>query len=412
MLHRVKRARVLSDRESLIHQKTADFQKMPGEPETHTVRDAFLRSAGATPAAFARMLPRTDNATRTHVVSRLQKDRGNVFVQGLVETLAMPSNGVLQRQPEQASQATGAAKPEETISDEDKKEFDLLKGKIQDKDAAAYVAHRTKVFESPEVYQKFAAESDKELDETKGLRKRIEFVKEKDKQTLFYRWVRKAYKDAGVDDVPKLIAQGMSAEVKSALAEVRKAYGESFKAGGFNPRPMKDARYRYRLGTLSEHARGNAVDVEDKTNPILSLKDWAFIEKLAGKTVDRSASRWKDDMKAEALWKDIQELNRLFVESVASEIERVTKEQASARPPAAGVKPKGKKSAKPKKPPAPIDVVLKGHPGLKPWINGFFTLDWELVKQLRANGFLWGATFSNAVDLHHFELSKKELDKK
>jgi hypothetical protein len=378
----------------------------------------------ATPAAIATALPQADAATRTHVVSRLQQEHGNTFVQGLVETLATPVNGQLQRQPEQkgpaadaakpekATQAASTAKPEDAIGEEDKKEFELLKGKIQDKDAAAYLAHRAKVFGKTEAYQQFAAESDKELDETKGLRKRIEFVKEKDKQTLFYRWVRKAYKDAGVNDVPKLIAQGMSAEVKSALAEVRKAYGESFKAGGFNPRPMKDARYRYRLGTLSEHARGNAVDVEDKTNPILSLNDWAFVEKLVGKKVKRSSSRWRTETDAEALWKEIKELNDLFVQKVASEIERVTKEQASAKPPATGAKPKAKKGAKPKKPPAPVDVVLKGHPGLKPWIAGFFTLDWKLVKQLRANGFTWGATFSNAVDLHHFELAAAKAENK
>jgi hypothetical protein len=57
-------------------------------------------------------------------------------------------------------------------------------------------------------------------------------------------------------------------------------------------------------------------------------------------------------------------------------------------------------------------VVLKGHPGLKPWIAGFFTLDWKLVKQLRANGFTWGATFSNAVDLHHFELAAAKAENK
>jgi len=33
-----------------------------------------------------------------------------------------------------------------------------------------------------------------------------------------------------------------------------------------------------------------------------------------------------------------------------------------------------------------------------------FTLEWALVKVLHENRFTWGATFSNAVDLHHFEL--------
>ena len=66
----------------------------------------------------------------------------------------------------------------------------------------------------------------------------------------------------------------------------------------------------------------------------------------------------------------------------------------------------GKTDVKKEKPlPDPINVILKDHPALIKWKDGFFTLEWELVKELHANGFRWGATFPHSVDLHHFELT-------
>ena len=44
---------------------------------------------------------------------------------------------------------------------------------------------------------------------------------------------------------------------------------------------------------------------------------------------------------------------------------------------------------------------------LKRFATGFFTLEGALVLALQKNGFLWGATFSNQVDLMHFEVPKK-----
>jgi hypothetical protein len=51
------------------------------------------------------------------------------------------------------------------------------------------------------------------------------------------------------------------------------------------------------------------------------------------------------------------------------------------------------------------DANLKslGKPFLTNWQNGFFTLEWSLVKSLSDHGFTWGATFPSP-DLHHFEL--------
>jgi hypothetical protein len=160
---------------------------------------------------------------------------------------------------------------------------------------------------------------------------------------------------------------------------------------------VKAADYRYCLGTISEHALGNAIDIEVKYNAILSSNDWVFIETFTGKTVNRSPARWADDPKG--LWNDIKELNQLFVQKLATETERVAAEQKQAPDSASG----------PSQAPTPTDIVLDEHPGLKRWKDGFFNLDWPLVELLHKNGFIWGATFKSA-DLQHFELDSRHRD--
>ncbi len=381
----------------------------------------------------------------------LNRTHGNSYVRGLLARRAAPA---VMRQPapgEEKDKAPAAApttaptaaptaptvapgtEAPKTPEDEakakeeakkaaDEAEFKLLKGKIADTTVEAYVKHRDEFFGSHDEYLKFAAESDKELTDQPVLRKLVEMRGKDAAQTVFYRWVRKAYHKAGITDVPSVIKGGATKELAEALSKVKKAYGKDFKHGGFNPRPKKDDNYRFRLGTLSEHGTGNAIDIEDRRNPILSKSDWKFIEEVAGKTVDRKESRW--DTKPEELWKDIKELNDLFVKNLAGKVEAEKKKReeekgaaekpadaagtaAGETPPKAADKKAKKADAKPKaakKEPEPIDVVLKGHHDLKQWKDGFFTLEWELVKELHANGFRWGATFSNAIDLHHFEL--------
>jgi hypothetical protein len=217
--------------------------------------------------------------------------------------------------------------------------------------------------------------------------------------------------------VPDVIKRGKSKEVADALEKikadeaVKAAYPKDFRSGGFNPRPMKTAKtYKYRLGTISEHALGNAVDIESKENPNMSVGSWKFIEKITGKAVDRSLARWKKE--PESLWCDIKELNDLFVNAIAQEVKQVESEIAKAKAATDNVKSKDKEKEDLK----PIDVVFAKKPfamhsqELKKWAGGFFTLKWELVKQFHANGFKWGATFSNGVDLHHFELQSQKAD--
>lgn len=292
------------------------------------------------------------------------------------------------------------------VSAADTAEYELLKGRITDADATAYVKHRDDFFGSAAAYQAFAAASDQELDATKGLRKRIELGANPAAQTVFYRWVRKAYHKAGVADVPALINRGTSEELKAAIDAVKAGYGEAFRSGGFNPRPMKSSEYKYRLGTISEHALGNAVDVEAARNPIISQRDWAFIEQIAELSVARGLARWQSE--PQALWSEINALNEQFVANVAARIAQIEQAQAEALEGA----PPPKKGRKARRPPPPINLVFKGHRALKKWAGGFFTLPWALVEQFHSQGFVWGATFRHSADLHHFELAKPQKSKK
>jgi hypothetical protein len=319
----------------------------------------------------------------------------------------------------------------EAITDADKAEFAIIE-KMQVYDhrrcpyvnVASYVSDRTLYFGAPSVYASFAAASDAELTGTKWVRKKhtrtlrslLEFSKNLHQQQIFYRWVRKAYQRKYGDDVnvPELIRKGMSQELADKILAVRgnirvkKIHDEQFKAGGFNPRPIKYAHH-YLLGTLSEHATGMAVDIDDTQNAQLTLDEWKFIEALVGKHVVRSG-RWATEDAAGGLWKDIKEVNDLFVKKVAAEVQRIEKERAekakaeSEKQNTAGAA--AGPVAKPKKHPPPLEEILgTNYKSLSPFATaGFFHLPLDLVLELHAHGFTWGAGFSTNVDLHHFEL--------
>ena len=364
--------------------------------------------------------------------------------QGRFHLLQDVQDGTLCRQPSPQSAPTGGPslwpdlhKPgflpaafglDSVITDEDRAEYKIVVG-MPARDARdrpyktvnQYVSDRTFFFGPPTEYARFAAESDAELDNTIWSRKRkygtlksrLEFEKKPKVQKVFYRWVRKAYlKKYGEDaDVPELIRRGMSDELAKQIKDVRgsvrlkKVHGENFHAGGFNPRPKK--LHGYRLGTLSEHGTGMAVDVDDSQNPQLTTDEWAFIETLTGKNVGRKG-RWTTEDDAEAFWNDINTLSRLFVAKVASETKRISDERAAAAKKAAAsaAKPAGAAKGKTPAQPSPLEVVLGSHfKRLSKWTTtGFFQLPRELVLEMHGHGFTWGATFTDNVDLHHFEL--------
>jgi hypothetical protein len=304
------------------------------------------------------------------------------------------------------------------LSDADKAEFKIIQkmhvaNSRAEKytSAAMYVEDRNRFFGSATEYAKFAIESDTELvnttwgrpGHTRKLGDLLEFSHNAQQQAIFYRWVRKAYKKKFDDDVdvPQLIRKGMSDQLAEQLKEVRASvrvkniHDENFHAGGFNPRPMKLAG-SYRLGTLSEHATGMAVDIDDTQNAQFTLTEWKAIENIAGKSIVRKG-RWDTEEHAKDLWTDIQAVNDLFVSNVASKVKAI---EAQRTADLAAKKPL------PAHQNSPMDEVLGANAGsLRQWTKtGFFHLPLDLVLELHTHGFTWGATFSGNVDLHHFEL--------
>lgn len=275
-----------------------------------------------------------------------------------------------------------------------------VKGTWQN-DVEAYVRDRDAFFGSEAEYQAYKATALGELDASaEKLRKVIEpnaNVRKakndwKEAQTVFYCWVRRAYEKHGDvppgTDIPKLILSGTSEKLREALKKVRVDYGKQFQAGGFNPRPMKLAG-KYRLGTLSEHAIGNAIDIDDSRNAQITSGQWTHLLAFTGKKLDHATrkSKWKSAPRE--LYDLIAEIDREFVKR----LDEATRAAAQEKP----VDPLEAALAN--------DTSLKkiGTNFLRRWQKGFLGLEWELVKELHEEGFVWGATFPDP-DLHHFEL--------
>lgn len=99
--------------------KPAEFQEVPGEAEADVARDAFLKGAGPEPAGVAAALSGADGSLRARAVSRLQRERGNAYVQRVVaESKGSSGRLVGKSQPEMVDEVlqrkgAGGALPEE-----------------------------------------------------------------------------------------------------------------------------------------------------------------------------------------------------------------------------------------------------------------------------------------------------------
>jgi Domain of unknown function (DUF4157) len=78
-----------TDHEKIVRKPAPEekpkFDEAPGEAEADAVRDAFLKNAGAQPDNIASALAVADGSTRSRAINRLQRQRGNSFVQRVVE---------------------------------------------------------------------------------------------------------------------------------------------------------------------------------------------------------------------------------------------------------------------------------------------------------------------------------------
>jgi hypothetical protein len=302
------------------------------------------------------------------------------------------------------------------------------------RNAADYVLKRDQFFGSTSAYRLFSDEADAELLQNKlGGELPDEFKGHPEAQMIFYRWVRRAYLNSyPTANVPQFIkSQQMGpklvAAINAAGVTVKKKHlyqGDDDLGGvsGFNPRPKNSTR-GYRLGTLSLHGLGLAIDVDDKKNPQISILDWSFIEHVAGKSSTQPArvTLWRDD--PEQLYKYVSALSSAFVTELAKKSKAAAEAKAAAAEKVAGARVPASGAAAPvasstdAKPPATAvtdaqikearAALLAGHKHLEKYAEtGFFSLKKELVLAMREAGLVWGATFGqdSAIDLMHFEL--------
>jgi hypothetical protein len=265
--------------------------------------------------------------------------------------------------------------------------------------AAEYLRDRDALFGSRSKFEEQVALCRSELDEKKeSLRASFDPPKKqrtgdwKKAQDVYYAWLRKKYEEtvpAGTD-IAALIRAGMSEKLKTALKQVKADYGKYFATGGFNPRPIKTTKGQ-RLGTISDHALGLAVDIEDKKNAQVEAKDWTALCAMArvSTSKDVRASTWETAPKT--LYDHVKLVNDTYVakmtKALAGQAEKGTEEKARI----AAVRRDDKA------------LALVSAAFMTKWPGAFFTLEWTLVKELHEEGLIWGATFDR-VDLHHFEL--------
>ncbi len=117
MASQTTHTRVQREQESAVRRQ-AEFQEAPGEREAEAARATFLQRAAQSPADLGTGLVGADSATRARVVSRLQQERGNAFVQRVVaEAQGTPGRLVGQSQPEMVQEVlqrkgSGSALPD------------------------------------------------------------------------------------------------------------------------------------------------------------------------------------------------------------------------------------------------------------------------------------------------------------
>lgn len=104
-------------------------------------------------------------------------------------------------------------------------------------------------------------------------------------------------------------------------------------------------------------------------------------------------------MAPEELHKAIKEINDEFVNKLHAAMKEAESADGKALPVPAPSKMDPIEAAMAKN----QELRNLGEDFLQKWKDGFFTLDWALVKELHEEGFTWGGTFSSP-DLHHFEL--------
>jgi hypothetical protein len=162
----------------------------------------------------------------------------------------------------------------------------------------AYLNDRDAYFGSTQAYMAYRDIALNELEvDSAALRGRLEPNKEarpklkrwREAQICFYAWTRKAFeRRLGSDDkIVGIIRLGSSKALQSALAQVKVDYKGKFVKQEANARPIKK-QGGYKLGTLSDHALGDAVDIDPKKNAQITVEQWKAIQAYTGLTLSKA----------------------------------------------------------------------------------------------------------------------------
>ncbi|MFL1455000.1 M15 family metallopeptidase [Marinobacter sp. GN3S48] len=270
----------------------------------------------------------------------------------------------------------------------DEQEFDVIADRVSNRDSESfrdyidYIAYRNDYFGSLDTYLEKQTLADAEYDQlTRGERQRIGTANDTpESRKILYRWLREAFHRQGISDPLDVIRNGLTQDMRDKLDAIRDAYApETFSVSQVLVVRPKKKYGRYRLGTLSNHATGTAVDITPQdANPQIRSESWSLIETLAQKTVDRSRARWLRE--PGKLWDDVKALNDAYKAKLEERVD--DGEQLSD--------------------------ILSGHSRLLRAAQihgGFFNLPRDLVVLFAQQDLIWGVTFSSTPDLHHFEIA-------
>jgi hypothetical protein len=312
-----------------------------------------------------------------------------------------------------------------------------------------YVDRAKQTFGSLEAYLQWRPISDELLTRpvAPGSKRRVSSLIEEhgDEQRVFFRWVSWAYHRRGLAPdaiVDTIVGAVLDPALQAALSGAERETGAKIRAEGFNPRPMKDARSEYILGTLSEHATGFAVDIDPLRNPILAVSTWNAIKAAVGLEVDRSLSNWTHNPLG--LFLQVAALDRAWADAaqrayddrrVAQAGERFARSHPDLLSGGERVRSREDKTPPATLGPTPVLGVGEDRPRLfsddelrveavksllgratgeaaelaaLPGFH-FFTHPEDRILALRRQGLVWGITFGGVVDLHHFELSNRPM---
>jgi hypothetical protein len=76
--------RAQPEREAAVRKASSEFQEVPGEAEAAEVSSAFMAAASHDRSGLAPALAQTGGGVRRQALERLQRERGNEFVQRML----------------------------------------------------------------------------------------------------------------------------------------------------------------------------------------------------------------------------------------------------------------------------------------------------------------------------------------